>query len=58
METPTFFIRDNAFVNEVLRLAKQYGNDMELGNEVRKLISARKEELERNFEEVSKKKKE
>jgi hypothetical protein len=57
METPTFFIRDNAFTNEVLRLAKQHGNDMTLGSEIRKLVLARKEELERNFEEASNKKK-
>jgi hypothetical protein len=54
METPTFFIRDNAFVVEVLRLAKEHGNDMTLGSEIRKLILARKEELERNWKEALK----
>jgi hypothetical protein len=54
METPTFFIRDNAFVDEVMRLAKKHGNDMTLGSEVRKLILSREEELERNFKEVLK----
>lgn len=48
MITPNFFIRDNAFANEVRRITRETPNDMELGKAIRKIITDSDNELKRN----------
>jgi uncharacterized protein YigA (DUF484 family) len=52
MNTPNFFIRDNALANEVRKLTKEIPNDMELGNAIRNLITNAEKQLEENLKNI------